>query len=135
MKFALKIWSFFEKYQQVIKRIILVSLFFFLLLLFFNTVFLKIQPLLQIFNLCFLVFVINLVPLRIQSSVRIFTQECDYWLDCPLPLLTLLFLPQVTSISSLPFLFSTQLCASVCVFQAVENTQGTDCWLDLSLSF
>ena len=34
---------------------------------------------------CFLVFVINSVPLRIQSSVPIFTQECDYWLDCSLP--------------------------------------------------
>ena len=66
------------------------------------------QPLLQIFNLCFLVFVINFVPLRIQFSVPIFTQECDYWLDCPLPLLTL-FHPQVTSISSLSpsLLYST----------------------------
>ena len=32
-----------------------------------------------------LAFVINSVPLRIQSSVPIFTQECDYWLDCSLP--------------------------------------------------
>ena len=42
-------------------------------------------------------------------------------LDCSLPLWTLLFLHQVTSISSLPLLFSTQLCESLCVFQTVEN--------------
>ena len=82
--------------------------------LFFNIVFLKIQPLLQVFNLCFWVFVINFVPLRIQSSVPIFTWERDYWLDCSLPLWTLLFLHQVTCISSLPLLFSTQLCESLC---------------------
>ena len=35
----------------------------------FNIVFLRIQPLPQTFNLCFLVFVINFVPLRTQSSV------------------------------------------------------------------
>ena len=82
-----------------------------------------------------MVFVINFVPLRPQSSVPIFTWELDYWLDCSLPLLTLLFLYQVASISSLPLLFSIQLCESLCVFWAVENTQGTDYWLDLSLSF
>ena len=38
----------------------------------FNIVFLRIQPLLLIFNLCFLVFVINFVHLRTQSSVPIF---------------------------------------------------------------
>ena len=101
----------------------------------FNIVFLKIQPLLQMFNLCFLVFVINFVPLRTQSSVPIFTWERDYWLDCSLPLWTLLFLHHVTSISSLPLLFSTQLCESLRVFWMVDNTQETDYWLDLSLSF
>ena len=61
--------------------------------------------------------------------------EYDYWLVCSLHLLTLLFLYQVASISSIPLLFSTQLCESLCVFLAVENTWGTDYWLDLSLSF
>ena len=75
------------------------------------------------------------MPLRTQSSVTIFTWERDHWPDCSLPLLTLLFLHQVASISSLPLFFSTQLGESLCVFQAVENTQGTDYWLDLSLSF
>ena len=69
----------------------------------FNIVFLKIQPLLQTFNLCFLVFVVNFVHLKTQSSVPIFTWERDYWLDCSLPLWTLLFLHQVTSISSSSF--------------------------------
>ena len=95
-----------------------VSLFFFslflFLLLFFNIVFLKFQTLLQIFNFCFYVFVTNFVPLRTQSSVLIFTWERDYWLDCSLPLWTLLFLHQVASVSSLPPLFSTQLCESLC---------------------
>ena len=72
--------------------------------------------------------------LRTQSSVPIFTWEWDNRLDCSLPLLTL-FPHQVTSISSLSLLFSTQLCESLSVFQAVENTWGTDYWLDLSLSF
>ena len=85
--------------------------------------------------MCFLVFVINFVRLRTQSSLPIFTWEFDHCLDCSLPLLTLLFLHQVASISSLPLLFSTQLCESLCVFWAVENTLGTDYWLDLSLSF
>jgi len=39
---------------------------------FFNIVFLRIQPLLQIFNLYSLLFVINFVPLRTQSSLPIF---------------------------------------------------------------
>ena len=57
----------------------------------------------------FLIFVFwyllsNFVPLRTQSSVPIFTWECDHWLDCSLHLLDLLFLHKVTSISSpLPF--------------------------------
>ena len=62
----------------------------------------------------FLIFVINFVPLRTQSSVPIFTWEWDYWLDCSLPLWTLLFLHQVASISSLPLLFPIQLWISVC---------------------
>ena len=48
--------------------IVLVALFVFFLL-FFNIVFLKIQPLLQIFNLCFLVFVVNFVHLKTQTSL------------------------------------------------------------------
>ena len=50
---------------------------------------------------------INLVPLRTQSSVLIFISEQDYWLDCSLLFWTLLFLHQVASVSSLPLLFST----------------------------
>ena len=42
---------------------------------------------------------------------------------------------EVTSISFLPLFFSTKLCESLWIFQAVKNTQGTDYWLDLSLSF
>ena len=41
---------------------------------------------------------------------------------------------EVTSISSLPLLFSTQLCESLCVPNGGEHL-GTDYWLDLSLSF
>ena len=37
----------------------------------------------------------NFVHLRTQSSVPIFTWECDYWLGCSLPLLTLLFLLRI----------------------------------------
>ena len=87
----------------------------FLFLLFFNIVFLKFQTLLYIFNLCFLVFLINFVPLRTQSSVPIFTWERDYRLDCSLPLGALLFLHQVASVSSLPpsLLYPT-LWISVC---------------------
>ena len=73
------------------------------------------------FNLCFLVFVINFVPLRTQSSVPIFTWERDYWLDYSLPLWTLLFLHQVTSIFSLPLLFSTQLSEALCVPDSGEH--------------
>ena len=50
-----------------------------------------------------MVFVINFVSLRTQSSVPIFTWDRDHWSDCSLPLWTLLFLHQVASISSLPF--------------------------------
>ena len=71
------------------------------------------------FNLCFSALDINFGHLRIKPSVPIFTQECDYWFDYSLPLLTLLFLPQITSISSLPLLVSIQ---SLWVFWAAENT-------------
>ena len=94
--------------------------FIFLWLFFFNIVFLKIQPLLCIFNLCFLV-VINFVPLRTQSPVPTLTWEQEYWLDCSLPLWTLLFLHQVASVSSLPLLFSTQICESLCVPEDGEH--------------
>ena len=39
------------------------------------------KPNLYIFNLCFLVFVVNFGHLKTQSSVRNFTWERDYWLD------------------------------------------------------
>ena len=41
----------------------------------------------------FLVFVINFVPLRTQSTVPTFTWERDYWLDCSLPPLDSPFSP------------------------------------------
>ena len=63
----------------------------------------------EVFNLCFLVFFINSVPLRTQSSVPIFTWEQDYWLDCSLTVWTLLFLHQVTCVSSLTPLYSILL--------------------------
>ena len=61
------------------------------------------------------------MPLKTQSSVPIFTWERDYWLDCSLLLWTLLFLPQVASVSSLLLLFSTQLCESLCVPDGGEH--------------
>ena len=67
-------------------------------------------------------FLLQGIFLTQELSVPIFTWECDYWLDFSLPILNLLFLHQVASISSLPLLFSAQLCESLCVFQAVENT-------------
>ena len=70
-------------------------------------------------NLCFLVFVINFVPLRTQSPI--FTWEQDYWLDYSLPLWTRLILHQVASISSFPLLLSTQLCESLCVPDGGEH--------------
>ena len=81
-----------------------------------------------------MVFVINFVSLRTQSSVPIFAWERDYWLDCSLSLWTLLFLHQVSSISSL-LLFSTQLCESLCVPDSGEHLGN---WLlagSLSLLF
>ena len=78
------------------------------------------EPLLKIFNLCFLVFVINFVPLRNQSSVPIFTCEQDLWPDCSLPLLTLLFIHQISSISSLPLLYPTRW-ISLCVLGCGEH--------------
>ena len=111
------------------------SFFFSLLLLFFNIVFLKIQSLLQIFNLCFLVFVVNFVHVKTQSSVPNFTWERDYGLDHSPLLWTLLFLHQVSSISSLPLLFSTQPCESLCVPDGGEHSGN---WLlagSLSLPF
>jgi len=47
--------------------------------------------------------VINFVPLKTKSSVPIFTWECDYWLDCSLPILTLLSLHKVASNSNSSF--------------------------------
>ena len=96
--------------------------FFPLLLLFFNIVFLKIQSLIQIFNLCFLVIVVNFLHVKTQSSVPNFTWERDYWLDHSLLLWTLLFLHQVASVSSLPLLFSTQPYESLCVPDSGEHS-------------
>ena len=105
--------------------IVLVALFVFFLL-FFNIVFLKIQPLLQIFNLCFLVFVVNFAHFKTQTPLPSFTWERDYYLDHSLLLWTLLFLHQVVSVSSLPLLFSTQLWESLCVPDDGEHLRN---WL------
>ena len=64
------------------------------------------------FNLCFSVCDINFGHLRIQYSVPISIQEC---VDYSLPLFTLCFLPQNTSISSFPLLFPIQFCVSLWV--------------------
>ena len=64
------------------------------------------------FNLCFSIYDINCGHLRIQYSVPIFIQECA---DYSLPILTLHFLPQNTSISSFPLLFPVQFCESLWV--------------------
>ena len=66
-------------------------------------------------------FVVNFVHLKTQSSIPNFTWEWDYWLDHSLLLWTLLFLHQVVSASSLPLLFSTQLCESLCVSDGGEH--------------
>ena len=89
--FSLLVFCFFELFC------------FCLVFFFFNIVFLRIEPLFKVFNLYFLVFVNNFVPLRTQSTRCIFTCKQDQWPDCSLHLLTLLFIQQVTSISPLPF--------------------------------
>ena len=68
-----------------------------------------------------MVVIINFVPLKTQSSVPVFTWDQDYWLDGYLLLWTLLFLHQVTSVSSLPLLFCTQLCETLCVPDGGEH--------------
>ena len=73
-----------------------------------------------------MVFLINFVLLRTQYSVPILTWEWDYWLNCSLPLWTFLCPHQVTSVSSLPLLFSTQLCESLCVPDGGEYLEN---WL------
>ena len=97
---------------------------------FFNIVFLRVYPLLKILNLCFSVFDISFGHLRIQYSVPIFTQEC---VDYSLPLLTLHFLPQITSISSLPLLFPIQFCESLWV-SGLQRTHREQRTAQISLS-
>ena len=55
------------------------------------------------------------VPLGTQSSLPIFSWECDYWLDGSLPLFTLLFLHQVTTspFSSLPNYVNLSVCSGL----------------------
>ena len=73
-----------------------------------------------------MVFVVNFVHLKTQSSVPNFTWELDYWLDHSLFLWTLLFLHKAASVSSLPLLFSTQLSESLCVPDYGEHLRN---WL------
>ena len=68
-----------------------------------------------------MVVIVNFVRLKTQTSVPSFTGEWDYWLDHSLLLWTLLFLHQVASVSSLPLLFSIQLCESLCVPDGGEH--------------
>ena len=68
-----------------------------------------------------MVVIVNFVRLKTQTSVPSFTGEWDYWLDHSLLLWTLLFLHQVASVSSLPLLFSTQFCESLCVPDGGEH--------------
>ena len=69
-----------------------------------------------------MVFVVNFVHLKTQTSLPKFTWERDYWLDQSLLLWTLLFLHQVSSVSSLPLLFSTQPYESLCVPDSREHS-------------
>ena len=107
---------------------------FFSFILFFNIVFLKIQPLLQIFNLCFLVFVINFVPLRTQSSVPIFIVSEITGLIA-LSSFGFSFFSTRSPLSPPSPFSSLPNSVNLFEFQTVENTQGTDYWQDLSLSF
>ena len=66
-------------------------------------------------------------PRKAAQSLQ--KERFDYQIDCSLPF-WLSFLLQVTSISFLPLLFYTQLCETLLVLQAVENTKGPDYWLD-----
>ena len=66
----------------------------------------------KFFNLCLSVCDINVGHLRIQYSIPISIQEC---VDYSVPLLTLCFLPQNTSISSFPLLFPIQFGESLWV--------------------
>ena len=73
-----------------------------------------------------MVVIVNFVRLKTQTSLPNFTWERDYWLDHSPLLWTLLFLHQVASVSSLPRLFSTQLCESLCVPDGGEHLRN---WL------
>ena len=64
--------------------------------------------------------------LKTQTYLPNFTWEQDYWLDHSRLLSTLLFLHQVASVSSLPLLFSIQLCQSLCVPDCGEHLRN---WL------
>ena len=104
--------------------------------LFFNIVFLKIQPLVYIFNLCFLVFLINFVPLRIQSPVPIFTWEQDTgWIALSLFGLSFFSTSRLFLLPPPSLLYPT-LWISLCVPDGGEHLGNwLDYWPDLSLSF
>ena len=103
--------------------------FFFLFFLFFFSLILyfwKSNLYSRFLIFAFWYFVVNFVHLKTQSSEPNFTWEWDYWLDHSLLLWTLLFLHQVVSVSSLPLLFSTQLCESLCI---PDNGEHLGNWL------
>ena len=91
--------------------------FFFLFFFFFSLIlyFWKSNLYSRFLIFAFWYFVVNFVHLKTQSSAPSFTWEQDYWLDHSPLLWTLLFLHQVSSVSSLPLLFSTQPCETLCV--------------------
>ena len=93
---------------------------FLFLLLFFNIAFLKFQKLLYIFNFCFLVFIINLYlwEPNLQYPYLLGSEITDLTVS---PFWTLLFLHQVTCVSSLTLLCSTQFCEFLCVPDGGEH--------------
>ena len=112
-------------------------LFCFFVCLFFNNSFFFFLPFSFCFSLIlylwksnlysrFLIFVVNFVHLKTQTSLPKFTWERDYWLVHSLLLWPLLFLHQVASVSFLPHLFSIQLCESLCVPDGGEHLRN---WL------
>ena len=92
------------------------SFFFSLTLYFYNS---KLYSRFLIFAFMYLLPILYLWEPNLQYPF--FTREWDYWLNCSLSLWTLLFLHQVTCVSSLTPLYSTQLCEFLCAPDSGEH--------------
>ena len=92
------------------------SFFFSLTLYFWNS---KLYSRFLIFAFRYLLPILYLQEPNFQYPF--FTWEWDYWLDCSLPLWTLLFLQQVACVSSLTPLYFIQLCEFLCVPDGGEH--------------